>query len=139
MKEAEEKQTSLSNVDEDTFARFAEFIYGGNYNATEPLIVLDIPETERSHFESNSPKLSEAVAVEDDFPAEAPAEADSPPAEEVMLDEWSFGHSPKRNANEVSRSQFETGFHHSQTSPSLRSTKSHSPRLMTRKLGVIPG
>jgi hypothetical protein len=30
MMEAKEKQTSISDVDKDTFARFAEFIYWGD-------------------------------------------------------------------------------------------------------------
>jgi hypothetical protein len=47
MIEAEEKQTSISNVDKNTFARFAEFIYRGDYNVAEALVVLDNLDTER--------------------------------------------------------------------------------------------
>lgn len=64
MKEAEEKQTCLSNVDEDSFARFAEFIYGGDYNADVPLIVLDGLEFKRDNAGSESPKSAEEAREE---------------------------------------------------------------------------
>jgi hypothetical protein len=58
MMEAEEKQTFISDVDKDTFARFAEFIYGGDYNVAEALIVLDDLDTERRRSESVAPKVT---------------------------------------------------------------------------------
>ncbi|OQV10665.1 BTB/POZ domain-containing protein [Cladophialophora immunda] len=61
MKEAEEGKARLSNVDEHTFARFAEFIYGGNYNADEALIVLDDAEPESETARSETPKLADEV------------------------------------------------------------------------------
>jgi hypothetical protein len=39
MREAKEGIAIIDDVDEDTFAHFAEFIYSGNYNSTEPKAV----------------------------------------------------------------------------------------------------
>jgi hypothetical protein len=38
----------------DTFARFVEFIYGGDYNVTEALIVFDDLDAERRRSESDN-------------------------------------------------------------------------------------
>jgi hypothetical protein len=80
MIEAEQKQTSISDVDKDTFARFAEFIYGGDYNVAEALIVLDDLDTERRRSESDSPRPLEVEAAEP--PPPAPAADPSPPDED---------------------------------------------------------
>jgi hypothetical protein len=80
MIEAEEKQTSISNVDKNTFARFAEFIYRGDYNVAEALIVLDNLDTERRRSESDSPRPLEVEAAEP--PPPAPAADPLPPDED---------------------------------------------------------
>jgi hypothetical protein len=80
MKEAQEKQTSISDVDKDTFARFAEFIYGSDYNVAEALIIVDDFDTESRRSESDSPRPLEvdAEAIPADFPSAEDASADPP-------------------------------------------------------------
>ncbi|KPI37084.1 uncharacterized protein AB675_3679 [Cyphellophora attinorum] len=43
MKESREGRVRLEHVDHDTFLRFAEYLYGQNYNSAEALVVLDQP------------------------------------------------------------------------------------------------
>lgn len=62
MKESQENRGPLNNVDSDTSTRFAEFIYGGDYNTAEALVVLNGVEGKKPHPESDS---SEAEA---DYP-----------------------------------------------------------------------
>jgi hypothetical protein len=96
MREAEEKQTSLTGVDEGTFARFAEFIYGGDYNVAEPLIVLDNWETERDNPGSDSPQPVEAAPAEETSEtSETPAVP--PPQDEVPdAHDWTLRHDSKK-------------------------------------------
>src|SRR5437773_611784 len=70
MREAEEKQTSLRDVDEDTFIRFAEFIYGSDYNVAEPLIVPDNSEIERGNAGGDFPPLVEIAEHATEEPPE---------------------------------------------------------------------
>jgi hypothetical protein len=91
MMKAEEKQTFISNVDKDTFARFAEFIYGGDYNVAEALIVLDNLDTERRRSESDSPRPLEIDVEEIPDPPSPEDAADPPPLDE---NDWS----PPRNS-----------------------------------------
>jgi hypothetical protein len=91
MMEAEEKQTFISDVDKDTFARFAEFIYGGDYNVAEALIVLDDLDTERRRSESDSPRPLEIDVEEIPDPPSPEDAADPPPLDE---NDWS----PPRNS-----------------------------------------
>jgi hypothetical protein len=51
-------------VDKDTFARFAEFIYGGDYNVAEALIVFDNLDIKRRRSESDSSRLLEIKAAD---------------------------------------------------------------------------
>jgi hypothetical protein len=85
MMEAEEKQTFISDVDKDTFARFAEFIYGGDYNVAEALIVLDDLDTERRRSESDSPRPLE-IDVEEIPDPPSPEDAADPPSPEDAAD-----------------------------------------------------
>jgi hypothetical protein len=65
MREAEEKQTCVADVDEDTFVRFAEFIYGGDYNVAKPLVVLDDLAAEEDSSGKNNAQEVEAAVVEE--------------------------------------------------------------------------
>jgi hypothetical protein len=56
MQEAKGQQASLEDVDEDTFTRFGEFLYGGNYNVTKPTVV-DQPRSEGGDSKSASQQL----------------------------------------------------------------------------------
>ncbi|KAK5203049.1 Rab GTPase ypt31 [Exophiala xenobiotica] len=49
MRESQENWMHLNNVDGDTFTRFSEFIYGGDYNSAAACVVLDDPEVGNPH------------------------------------------------------------------------------------------
>jgi hypothetical protein len=86
MIEAEEKQTSISDVDKDTFARFAKFIYKDDYNVAEALIILDDLDTERRRSESDFPKPLEVDVEEIPDPPPPEDAVDPPPLDE---NDWS--------------------------------------------------
>jgi len=91
MREAEEKQSFLRDVDEETFAWFAEFICGGDYNASKPLIVLNQWEAEWHSCGRDSPPEPAAAEV---FPAEE-IPPDPPPQEEDRPDNWTLRYGSK--------------------------------------------
>jgi BTB/POZ domain len=97
MKESQEHRARLSNVDTDTFTRFAEFIYGGDYNAAEAGTVLDDVETEETREESESLSARQAYLL-DSATEDAPPAEDAPPDEVPGLDSaLSFGFTSKHN------------------------------------------
>ena len=100
MKESQENRTRLNNVDSDTFARFAEFIYSGDYNTAEARIVLD-----------DVDPLEATPSIEVDYPYP------NHPPKKLMNRQKNHlsGHSVlhlQRNILERGRSRFESNFHH---------------------------
>jgi len=59
-------------VDWDTFTRFAEFIYGGDYNTAQACVVLDEARVEIPRAESDSPKAEAA------YPFDRPTQTENP-------------------------------------------------------------
>ncbi|OCT52813.1 hypothetical protein CLCR_10533 [Cladophialophora carrionii] len=79
MLEAERKFAVFDDVDEETFIRFMEFAYTGDYSVAEPAVVLPPPEPDvdnggGSRGGADSPVLDASDAY---LPAEAPEEARS--------------------------------------------------------------
>jgi hypothetical protein len=131
IKEAQENRTGPNHVDGNKFARFAEFIYGGDYHAAEALAVLYDVETEKPRAERSSP------GAEEDFPTDPSPRigAFSPPGDAVI--DWSIPHKYKKKRNRVKVPI------RNQPSPladlSLPSIdKVFSPRSMTPKRRVVP-
>src|SRR6266511_1184519 len=62
--QAEEKQTSINNMDKNTFTRFVKFIYKNDYNVAEALIIFNNLNTKRRRSESPSPKSLKVDAVD---------------------------------------------------------------------------
>lgn len=89
MKEAVEGRVRLNEVDQDTFIRFIEYLYGNDYNPAKPLVVIDHHD-DNALCDSGSPG-SPAPIVEE------AASTYSPPAEPVALadNDWALGLTPK--------------------------------------------
>jgi hypothetical protein len=93
MKDSQENRTRLSNVDWDTFTRFAEFIYGGDYNAPKVCVVLGDAEVEKPRAEIDSPKAGAG------YPFGRPAQTEDPfdkAQEEDAEPEWLSGWTSKK-------------------------------------------
>lgn len=53
MSEAREGCALLEGIDEDTFVRFCQYAYTGDYVAADPIILLDSSAIATTHFVSN--------------------------------------------------------------------------------------
>ena len=86
MKEAQENRTRLDDVDKSTFAQFAQFIYWGDYNADEGVVVLDdtVIESEESREEIES---HEAVTISGSPPPFQP-ESEAYDGPRAADDDW---------------------------------------------------
>lgn len=69
IKEAKERSVRLVDVEEETFARFAEYIYGGGYNVPSPAI---LPDQADSSNESVPEPPAERVTADLEAPTEEP-------------------------------------------------------------------
>jgi hypothetical protein len=92
MKESQEHRTRLEYVDSDTFTRFAEFIYGGDYNTAEARVVLDDAEVEKPRAESDIPEAEEVHLFDPPPPPEPETETSYQEAlEDVVELQWPVG------------------------------------------------
>lgn len=67
MREASEGRARLEEVDHETFTRFAEYLYGGDYNPAEALIVLEQKDPEDASCDA-SPREPVAEEPPEEFP-----------------------------------------------------------------------
>lgn len=90
MRESQERVASISDVDEATFARFAEFVYTGDFNTPQPvrsheaLEAIQSSETNNDKDNIHAPDVQEAPPEPESEP-EPPFDA---PAEAVELEPW---------------------------------------------------
>ena len=107
MREAKEQCAWLEEVDEETFARFMEFLYTGDYPAATHSVILDCNSIESHDNNLDQESRNEERRQELNFTAsyraeEAPvaesAEETAPGTEpEVRLDPWAFGTAHKKD------------------------------------------
>lgn len=95
MRELQERIASISDVDEATFARFAEFIYTGDFNAPPLVRSQEALETVPNNETNNDKDNTHAPDIQ-----EAPPEPEPPldvPAEPVELDPWEGSYMSKKD------------------------------------------
>lgn len=88
MKESREGRARLEHIDHDTFVRFAEYLYGHNYNSAEALVVLD-----QTIDDDTADKRLGVVQHTISTTNSAGFSFSSPPSDEPVADDvdWGFG------------------------------------------------
>ncbi len=105
MAEAKDGCAPLKDVDEDTFARFAEFAYTGDYTAGDPEILLDSSQIEAGEDKSDNDDGERAVP---DDPPPPPPEPEEWPRADPVASSSSWGSSTvRRSKKKISKKKRE--------------------------------
>lgn len=112
MRESQERFASIPDVDEATFARFAEYMYTGDYNTPQPVRSQEALETAQG-FETNNGKDNMHAPDVQEAPAEPEPEPEpaydvpQPLEEPIETDPWE-GYHPLSTKDKKRRKQRES-------------------------------
>jgi hypothetical protein len=97
MCEAKDGTATIHDVEVDSFTRFAEYIYGADYNAVQPILASEKPEKAPYDYAFAEPPMEEPVPAVEEPDMEEPA-AEAPAVE----DDWLFsGWSSRKGAGKA--------------------------------------